>query len=132
MKLFQVALENNATTLLPCSRSDLDNLVGNSQHRFLVFDKHHGVSTVTQAFNCHGQLTHILRVQADGRFIENIQHVDETGSECRGKADSASLAAAQCSQRAIEREIAKAYRAQIVQACQQLLSDQAGNLLGML
>ena len=71
----------------------------------------------------------IGRVQADGGLVEHVQHVDQARAERRGEGDALRFAAAEGSQRAIEREVSEADVLQIGQSRAHIFNERLRDLL---
>ena len=68
-------------------------------------------------------------MQANGRFIEYVQHTAYLGTNLRGEADALSFAAGERGRRTIERNVAQTYCIQKLQALNNLVHDAASNEL---
>src|SRR6266536_846482 len=84
-----------------------DGVVGNVDRLRLVLDDQHGVALVAQL---QQQLVHpldVVRVQPDGRLVEDVGDVGERGAEVADHLGALRLAARQRARRPVEREVAQ-------------------------
>ena len=68
-------------------------------------------------------------MQADARFVQNVQHADQRRANLRGQPDALGLAAAQRAALAIQREIAEADIFQKAEPGADFLDDFGGDFL---
>jgi hypothetical protein len=83
-------------------------VVGDPDHLGLVLDDEHGVALVAQP---EQQLVHpldVVRVQADGRLVEDIGDVGERGPEVADHLGALRLAAGERARGTVEAEVAQA------------------------
>ncbi len=71
----------------------------------------------------------VARMQADGRFVEDVADALQVGAELGGQADALRLAARQGGRRAIERQVAQTDFLEEAQARAQFGDDVAGDRL---
>ena len=69
----------------------------------------------------------VALVQADGGFIQNIEHADEARTDLRRQTDALRLAAGECARRAGERQVAQAHVDQKAQAGVNLFENRRGD-----
>ena len=89
----------------------------------VVFDHEQRVALVAERFERADEALVVARMQADGRFIEHIEHAGKVGSELRGEADPLGLAAGKGFRGALQREIAEADVVEELQALLDLWND---------
>src|SRR6185312_17013699 len=87
------------------ARADVEDVVGGADGVLVMLDHNHRVAEVAQALEGFEQPRIVALVQADARFVENIQHARETRADLRGEPDALTFAAGQRARRAREREI---------------------------
>jgi len=75
----------------------------------VVLDDDQRVAEVPQPNQRVDQSPVVPLVQTDGRFVEDVQHADQSAADLPGKADSLRFAAGECRGRPFEREIVEAY-----------------------
>ena len=84
--------------------------------------------------SCSDQPGIVAGVQADGRFIQHVEHAGEIGAELSGQADALGLAAGEGGGGAVELEVAQADPVHKAQALfdlgQQFVEDRLGALGG--
>ena len=105
------------TAVFTATGPEIDQIICGANDLFLMLDYQQSVAPVAQIVHYANELPDIARVQANARFVHNKESVDKRCSEARGKVHALDFAAAQRARRAIEREIADADLAEIVQAC---------------
>ncbi len=96
--------------------ADIDDLVGGHHDRGFVFDHDDGIPGITQPMENADESPRIAWVQADTRFIENEEGLDEASSETGGEVDPFGLAAAESAGGAVEGEVTEANFLQIAEA----------------
>ena len=83
----------------------VDDIVGTADGLLVMFHDEHRVAKVPQVFKRSNQTLVIALMQADGRFIENIEHAHEASTDLRCKADALRLATGKRGGCAFEREV---------------------------
>ncbi|MNN82605.1 hypothetical protein D3C81_1995550 [compost metagenome] len=84
------------------TRPDIHYIVRQADRVFVVLDHNHRVADVAQVLEGAEQPVVIALVQANRRFVEDVQHADQTGANLAGQADSLCLAARQSVRAAIQ------------------------------
>lgn len=69
-------LKQNAPALDAGFGAEFQNLVSRAHRVFVVFDDEHSVAAIAQRHERLNQFLIIVRVQADARFIEHVDHAD--------------------------------------------------------
>ena len=72
---------------------------------FIVLYDNNRVAKIPQARQGVEQSFIIALVQADARFIENVHHTDQTGTNLTGQSDALSFTARECVGAAIQRQV---------------------------
>src|SRR6185312_1774968 len=90
------------------ARPEIDQVIRGPHRLFIVFDDQHGVAHVAEPFEAGEQSGVVARVQADARFIENVQDADEAAANLPGQADALGFTAGKGRRRAIESEVMQA------------------------
>ena len=85
---------------------------------------HQGVAGVAQALHGHDDAVHVSRVQADAGLVQHKQGVDQRGAQRRGEVDALHLAARQGAALPVQREVADADLAQVLEAGANLVKQQ--------
>jgi len=67
-----------------------------------VLDHQHGVAEIAQPRQGVQQLAVVARVQADGGFVQDVQHTAQAGADLSGQPDALRLAAGEGGGAAIE------------------------------
>ena len=105
------------------ARAHIDHIIGETDGVFIMFHDQHGVAQIAQAFQRGEQAIIVALVQADGRFIEHIEHAGQAGADLRGEADALGLAARERAGFAIEVEIIEADIVEEAEAFGDFLED---------
>ena len=85
----------------------VEDAVGGEHDLRLVLDHHQRVAGVAQAPHDADHAFHVARMQADRRFIEHEQCIDERGAQCSREVDTLHFAARQRARLAIQRQVTK-------------------------
>ncbi len=80
-------------------------MIGGPHRVFVVLDDDDRVAQVAQLGERVEQALVVARVQADRRFVENVEHADEAAADLAGQANALRFAAGERRGGAIEREI---------------------------
>ena len=99
------ARRNNMTTAAARTGTEVDHMVGATDGVFIVFDHDEGVPFGLQFRQCVEQDAVVARMQADGRFIENVGDTAQIGSELRREADALGFTTRQCGCGAVQRQV---------------------------
>ncbi len=126
--LFRRAVEHDLPAAFARSRAHVDQAVRGEHHRRVVLHHHQGVARIAQTQHGLVDARHVARVQADARFVEHEQRVDQRGAERGGEVDALHLATAQCAALAVQREVANAHLAQVPQPGVDFLKQQTQRL----
>jgi hypothetical protein len=100
-----------------------------SHDRFLVLDDEDGVAAITEAFHDPDELGHVARMEADARFVENEQGVDQGIAEAGGEIDPLDFAATERARGAIESEIAEADFEEVSEAGEDAVAELFGGIV---
>ena len=110
------AVEHNLSATLAGARPHVDHAVSGQHHGRVVLDHHQGVAGIAQAVHGLGDAVHVAGVQANAGLVQHEQGVDQTGAQCSGQVDALHLTATQGAALTVEREVANAHIAQVLQA----------------
>ena len=83
--------------------AEVDEVVGRPHRVFVVFDDDDRVAQVAELGERVEQPLVVARVQADRRFVEDVQHADEAAADLAGQANALRFAAGKRRGRAFER-----------------------------
>lgn len=100
-------LEHHAPAILAAAGSEIDDVVRRTDDGGLVLDDHDGVADVTQPFEDTDHAGRVARVQANRRFIEHEQGVDQAGAEAGCEVDALGFAPGKSPCRAVQGEVTK-------------------------
>jgi hypothetical protein len=93
----------------------------------VVFDYEEGVSFVAEGEEGLDETVVVARVQADGRFVEDVEDTGEVGAELGGEADTLGFAAGKRVGGAVEREVTEADMVKELKAFGDLGNDVLGD-----
>ncbi len=111
------------------ARPHVENVIA-APHGFLIVLHHEqAVSLVPQGGQGVEQGHVVARMQADGRFVEHVEHAAQIGTQLRSKADPLALAAAERDGAATQLQIAEADFVEEFQALCDFGEDVAGDQL---
>ncbi len=88
--------------------AELDESIGGTEEFFFVLDGDDAVAARGEAANGIDEAGDVLRMEADGGLVEDVEHVDEAAAEDGCELHALGFAAAERAHRAVEREIAEA------------------------
>ncbi|MBV6474547.1 MAG: hypothetical protein MOGDAGHF_00007 [Rhodocyclaceae bacterium] len=123
------AEEHHLAAALAGARAHVEQAVGFKHDLRVVLDHHQRIAGVAQAAHDADDAAHVARVQADGRLVEHEQGVHQRSAERRGEVDALHLAAGEGARLAVERQVAEADLAEIIQARADLAEQQVGGLV---
>ena len=87
------------------ARAEVDDVVGRPHRVFVVLDDDHRVALVAQLAERLQQPVVVAGVQADRRFVEDVEHADQPAADLAGQADPLHLAAGERRGGAVERQV---------------------------
>ena len=119
-----VAVEHDLAAPLARAGTHVDQAVGGQHHRRVVLHHHQRVARIAQPVHGLHDAVHVARVQPDAGLIEHEHGVDQRGAQRGGEVDALHLAARQRAALPVEREVADAHVAQVLQAGADLFMDQ--------
>ena len=109
------SLKNQLAAFLAATGTDIEQMIGRTDDRFLVLDNEQGVALVTQVVHHPNEPADVARMKSDARLIHHEESVNERCAKAGGEVDALHFAAAQGAGRAIEREIAHSDFAKITE-----------------
>ena len=71
----------------------LDDVIGGANGVLVMFDDDDGVADVAKTLERRDHLHVVLRMQADARLVEDVEHAHEPGTDLRREPDPLRLAA---------------------------------------
>src|SRR5712692_1813459 len=101
------AREEQLAAELAGARAEIDHMIRRQNRVRIMLDDQNGVAEIAQRFEDINQPLRIARMQADGRFIENVQRADQMRAQRRGKLNALRFPARQRGGQAVQREIIK-------------------------
>ena len=79
---------DDGAAVFPCSRTDIDDIIGNPHGIFVVFDDDECIAQVAQALEGFQELVVIPLMQADRRFVQDVEDADQARTDLGRQADS--------------------------------------------
>ena len=67
--------------------SQVDDVVRGADGLFVVLDDDHGITQVPKSSESRQKPFVVALVEPDARFIQNIEHADQTGADLRSQPD---------------------------------------------
>ena len=125
-KILGWAAVEELTTGNATAGADIHQLVGGADHGFLVFHDKKRVSFVTKTLHDLNEAGGVARVESDAGFVEDEKGIDEGCSEASREVDALDFAARERAGGSVEREVAEADFAEVVDAGNDLLMNKAG------
>ncbi len=110
------AVEDDVAATLARAGAHVDQAVGGQHHGGIVLHHHQRVAGIAQALHGFDDAVQVARVQADAGLVEHEQRLHQRGAQRRGQVDALHLAAGQRAALAIQRQVAQAHVAQVLQA----------------
>jgi hypothetical protein len=102
------ALRNNFAAVFSRAGAKVNHPISGADGFIIVLHHQDGVAQVAQAFQRVQQAAVIARVQADGRFVQNIEHPHQLGTDLGGQADALRLPAGEGAGAAFQGQIVQA------------------------
>ena len=99
----------------------LDDVVGGADRVLVVLDDDHRVADVAQALERRDHLDVVLRVQADARLVEHVEHAHQARADLRRQPDALRLAARERARAAVEVQVVEADAEQQLEPAADLL-----------
>ena len=109
------ALHASTSSSVPCTTTvppwtpgpgpHLDDVVGGADRVLVVLDDDDRVADVAQALQRRDHLHVVLRVQADARLVEHVEHPHQPRADLRGQPDPLRLAARERARAAVEVQV---------------------------
>ena len=84
LKVFHVSLIDHLSSQAACPGTDVDDIVGSTDNLFIVFHYHYRIAQLLQLAEHVYQFVRIAAMQADTRFVKNIQAAHQTTSQRGG------------------------------------------------
>ena len=102
------ALSDEVAAGVAGAGAEIDDEIRAADGVFVVFDDEDGVAEVAEMFEGTEKARVVAGMEADARFVENIENAAETRADLRGQADALGFAAGEGGGGTIETEIAEA------------------------
>src|SRR6266853_563794 len=106
--LFWLALRDQISTGIACAGAEIHDEIGAADGVFVVLDDEHCISKSTEMFERTEKTGIVSRVQADARFVENIENAAKARADLRGQTDALGFAAGERGGGTVQAEIAEA------------------------
>ncbi len=122
------SIKNDLSAALAGAGAHVDDTIRRQHDGGVVFHHHQGVAGLAQTRHGAVDAVHVARVQADAGLVEHEQGVDQRSAQRRGEVDALHLAATEGAALPVEREVADAHVAQILQAGADFVEQQPQRL----
>ncbi len=122
-----LALGDDLAAMNAGGRAHVDHMVGGENRLLVMFDHQHRIAQVAQALEADQQPVIVALVQADGGFVQHIEHAGQARADLRGQPDTLALAAGQGAGIARQVQIVQAHIHEEAQAVVDLLQDPPGD-----
>ena len=99
------SLRDDLAAVLPGCGSEIDQPIGRFEHFAVVFDHHQRVAEIPKTLESSQQPTVVPGVQADGGFVEYVEHPGQGATDLAGQPDSLALASRKRGKWAVEAEV---------------------------
>ena len=109
--------------------AEIDDMIGGADRVFVMLNHDHGVAEIAQALERDQQAVVVALVEADGGFIEDIEHAGEAAADLAGEADALAFAARQGAAGAIKIEVIEPDIVEEAEAVVDFLEDGLGDLV---
>ena len=126
------AEENHFAAALAGPRADVEDAVGGEHDLRVVLDHHQRVAGVAQALHDADHAAHVARVQADRGLVQHEQRVHQRGAERGGEVDALHFAARERARLPVERQVAQADVAEVLEPRADLGEQEIGRFSGVL
>ena len=107
-ELWICSLENDLAARGAMSGAEVHDLLGGADHTGFVFNHDDGVAREAKLQEQADKAFGVTRVQADTRFVQDEERIDQAGAETGGEVDALGLAAGERARRTVQGEIAQA------------------------
>ena len=124
----QRGVEADFAAILAGAGAYVHQPVGTEHGLRIVFHHHHGVALVSQSLEGGNELAVILLVQADGRFVQDIEHIHQLGAYLGGQADALAFTTGQRAGRTVQGQVVQAHVQHELHALPQFFEDVAGHV----
>src|SRR5450830_434154 len=121
-------LGDDMSTMHAGTRADIDHIIRQANRVFIVLDHNHRVADIPQVLQRAQETIIVALVQADRRFIEDIQHTHQACTDLAGQANTLGFTARQGIGAAVQRQVVQPDVNQELQALENLLEDLVGDL----
>src|SRR5262245_412993 len=108
---------------IPRAGSQIDNVLGAADRVFIVLDDEQGVALGPQALERAEQDAVVARMQADGRFVEDVADAAQVGAQLRREPDTLRFTAGKRRGGAVQCEVREAHVAEESDPALQLGDD---------
>ena len=117
------ALRDHAAAVRSGARPHLDDPIGMAQHLRVMIHQHHGIAIGHQIVHHTHQSLQIVRMQADGRLVEHIEHPGRAVAHGAGQLHALTLAGRQRGAGAVERQVSQAKVHQAARCVEERIAD---------
>ena len=124
------SLGDDASSFAAGARSQVDEPIGAGHDVEIVFDDEDAVSLVPQVLQSFEESPRVTRVQADGRFVEDVADADQPGAQATGDSRPLKFPSRKGLRDPVERQIVDADLTEIFQPTMDFRKDALGDKAG--
>src|SRR5205085_155211 len=121
-------LSNDFATVSSRERAEVDDVIGVFDGFLIVFDNEHRVAEIAKRVQRFEQPLVVTGMQADARFVKNINDAAKLRSDLRSEPDALPFAARKRLRRTAERQVPKSDCVQKPQSVLDLFEHNTGDL----
>jgi len=123
-------LEDELATGSTVAGAEIHDLIGGAHHAGFVLDHDDGVAGITEFLEDADQAVGVAGVQADARFVENEERVDQARAEAGSEIDAFGFAAGERTRGAVQGEVPETDFVEVPKAGADFVQDQAKRIGG--
>ena len=123
------ALRHQLAAMDAGARPHVDDMIGGADRILIMLHHDHGVAEIAQTLQRFEQACVVALMQADGRFVQHIEHACKAGADLRGEPDALAFPAGQRAGGARQGEIFEPDIVEEFQPGANFLQDAGGDFL---
>ena len=126
-KLAARAGEEQFPAMFARAGAQIDDVIGGGNRVGIMLDDKNRVPEVAQALQDFDQAMRVARMEADRRFVENIERANQMRAEGSRELDALRLAAGKCGSKAVQRQVVQADFVEKAKALANLFENLVGD-----
>ncbi len=120
--------KNHATSLDPCARAHIHQEVSREDRRLVMLDHNNRVPQIPETMKVLEESKVVSLMEADARFIQNIQDTHEAGTDLSGQTDPLPLACRKGDRSSVNRQVIQPHVDHEIEPFDDLLENRCGDL----